>query len=286
MSHGLVAILANWATFVALFLVAGSAVARLIGRRAGVSVPRFRMLGIMGAVLAVGATLLRLLAQVLNFLDPGDPFTHDAVRAVLHTTWGTGWAAQFLAAGCAVVATSLTPAFALLGALALAFTLPLTGHAADFPLGFPLGVVVHGVHAMAAATWLGTLGVVIAGWLHERRAGTLPDAPQALARLIRGFSPVALGAAAALVMTGVVIAVTMVQQWSRLTGTSYGRLLLAKLSVLAAVLALGAMHWKVVLPRLGNDASSRQLVRSAVVEVGLALVILLLTASLVSTGPM
>ena len=150
MSHGALAILANWLTFVALFLVVGSAGARLVAARADVTLPSCRMLGSSGAALALVAALLRLLAQALNFLDPGDPLTHDAFRAVLHTTWGTGWACQVAAAVLALFMAG-TARFAPVAAVLIAFTLPLTGHAADFPLGFPAGVVVHGFHGLAAA---------------------------------------------------------------------------------------------------------------------------------------
>jgi copper transport protein len=284
MSHGALAILANWLTFVALFLVVGSAGARLVAARADVTLPSCRMLGSSGAALALVAALLRLLAQALNFLDPGDPLTHDAFRAVLHTTWGTGWACQVAAAVLALFMAG-TARFAPVAAVLIAFTLPLTGHAADFPLGFPAGVVVHGFHGLAAAGWLGTLGVMMLAWNSQRRTAGV-DAPVTLARLVQRFSPVALTSALVMAVTGAITAVTMLKSWEALFGTTYGRLLLAKLAVLLAVLALGAMNWRVYGPALARAPSNRRLLRSATAEVVLALVILGLTGSLVSASPM
>lgn len=285
MSHGAFAILANWITFVALFLVVGAAGARLVAARAQVSLPSCRSIGLAGAALALLAALFRLLAQALNFLDPGDPLTHDAFRAVLHTTWGTGWACQVGAAVLALFLAGKATPLAAIAALLVAFTLPLTGHAADFPLGFAAGVVVHGLHALAAAGWLGTLGVMMLAWNHQRRTPSA-DATVTLARLVQRFSPVALTSALILVVTGTITAVTMLQHWNALVATGYGRLLLAKLAVLLVVLTLGAMNWRVHGPALAREPSNRRLLRSASAEVGLALVILGLTASLVSTSPM
>lgn len=285
MSHGAIAIVANWLTFIALFLVVGAAGARLVASRAGVSLPSCRALGFAGAALALLACLFRLLAQALNFLDPGDALTHEAFRAVLHTTWGTGWGWQAGAALLALVLAGRATPLATIAALGIAFTLPLTGHAADFPLGYPAGVLVHGLHGFTAAGWLGSLGVMMLAWNHQRRAGGT-DPAVALARLVQRFSAVALVSAVVLTLTGAITAVTLLKHWSALFGTGYGRLLLAKLAVLLVVIGLGALNWRVYGPSLGREPSNRRLLRSAAIEVGLALVILALTAGLVVTSPM
>ena len=64
--------------------------------------------------------------------------------------------------------------------------------------------------------------------------------------------------------------------------TPYGYALIAKLCVVGGVLLLGAYNWRRQSPRLGDEASSRSLQRSATLELLVAAVVLVLTAILVS----
>src|SRR5205807_305380 len=69
----------------------------------------------------------------------------------------------------------------------------------------------------------------------------------------RSFSRAALGVIVLLAITGTTLAVTHVGNVAGLVGTSYGRLLLAKLGLLVLILGLAAVNRFVLLARLGGD---------------------------------
>jgi putative copper export protein len=113
--------------------------------------------------------------------------------------------------------------------------MPLLGHAA----GSAWRHGMHAAHNLAAAAWLGTLGVItIAAWQSSARSS--------LERLVRGFSPIALTSAGMVFASGAVAAWVYVGSWSSLWATSYGRVLIAKLTVVAVVMACGGINWREV----------------------------------------
>lgn len=95
-----------------------------------------------------------------------------------------------------------------------------------------LGWAVDFVHLAAGAVWVGSLVlVVVAGW--QSRLQRRPWLP-----LVARYARLAIGLVAVLGLAGVVGAVQLVPSSSDLWGTSYGRLVVAKASLL--VVALGA----------------------------------------------
>ncbi|HET6876157.1 MAG TPA: copper resistance protein CopC [Jatrophihabitans sp.] len=113
--------------------------------------------------------------------------------------------------------------------LALLVTWAGTGHGSstDPAISVPSDVV----HLAAMAVWLGGLVVLAAALLPS--AGAVE-----LRATLPGWSRLAMGCVAALVISGVVQAVVEVGSWPGLVDTSYGRLLLAKIGLLAVVLAV------------------------------------------------
>jgi uncharacterized membrane protein len=90
------------------------------------------------------------------------------------------------------------------------------------------------VHLVASAAWLG--GIVLLGL--ALRPG--PEDDDEVAVLAGRFSPVALTAAATLGITGVFATEAQVPTASDLSGTLYGRLLIAKLVLVAVLVAMSA----------------------------------------------
>src|SRR3546814_6455341 len=82
----------------------------------------------------------------------------------------------------------------------------------------------------------------------------------ALVPLLRRFSTIAVPAVAILVLTGIVLAVVQAEAPQALLDTAYGRLLLAKLAGVAALLALAAVNRLRLTPAIEADGSSRPLV--------------------------
>ncbi|GIF15500.1 copper resistance CopC/CopD family protein [Actinoplanes teichomyceticus] len=163
-------------------------------------------------------------------------------------------------------------AVALLG-LGAAATWPLTGHAVAAPLP-AVTVAVGVVHLAAMAIWLGGL-VTLLGFLlrgTDRRV---------LGVLLPVWSRWAALAVVWLAMAGTVQAAVQVGTPAALVQTGYGRLLLAKLGVLALVLAAAAAARRLARRSAGGGG----LRRTVGVEVAATAVILVLSAVLVQVDP-
>ena len=144
--------------------------------------------------------------------------------------------------------------------------------------------IVNPVHELAGGLWIGTLFVLIAtGVAPVLRAPLSTERRGAItARLVNGFSPLALGAAGSLALFGVITAFRHLKRLDSIWTTPYGFALIAKLCVVAGVVALGAWNWKRQKPRLGGESGAVALHRSAMVELGLAAAVLMVTSVLVS----
>jgi copper transport protein len=124
---------------------------------------------------------------------------------------------------------------AVLGALAATFA--ASGHAAT-GRWVPLALTVDVLHLLAMGLWLGGLAVLVG--LYARR-----DRPDVLARVTRRFSTVAGWCVTVLVVTGVVQAYRRLGSPATIFTTDYGRLLTAKVLVIALLLltARRARRW-------------------------------------------
>lgn len=230
------------------------------------------------------AALVALRAQALELVDEGERLSAVQYGLALGSGWGSAWKAQAAAGLLAVMAwiprrgyPSFGPRLAPLAALALAATLPLTGHARLVSGAPVLGVLGISLHLIGGGLWLGTLAVlVVAGW-----AGPAEGLGSRIARLFAKFSPVALTGAALTALSGVITAWQTVGSVSALTGSPYGRTLLLKLGCLVGVAALGAWNWRVVQPRLAAGTGAPSLRRSAFTELALGVALLIITALLV-----
>jgi copper transport protein len=145
------------------------------------------------------------------------------------------------------------------------------------PAGVLLGVLTGALHLIGAGLWLGTLAIVASvGW-----SGDPEGRGSRVARLIASFSPLALTGAALTGLSGVVTGWQTVGSLGALTATPYGRTLLLKLGCLVGVAAIGAYNWRVVQPRLAAGSGEGLLRRSALTELTLGAILLLVTALLV-----
>ena len=153
-------------------------------------------------------------------------------------------------------------------------TCALTGHAgaSEGGLGW-LHRLADAVHLLAAAAWLGALGMLVA--CAFGRLGTQPgDFVQRLA----SFSRSGIVIVAALVLSGVINALAIVgwpvpvTVWTGL----WGKVLAAKLALFAAMLALAALNRWQLTPALaaGTPRAARHLRGSLVLETCIALGVL------------
>jgi putative copper export protein/methionine-rich copper-binding protein CopC len=252
---------------------------------------RAATLGLGGAMVVAAALLLRLYAQSYAMHGAADATNASLVGAMLgKTVWGWGWLLQLLGVGIAAIGLRIARrgrqtgwGIAALGAAALAFSPALSGHAASAPRFTPLAIFADGVHVIGAGGWLGSLlMVLLAGIPAAMRLGEGERGP-AVASLVNAFSPTALVFAGFAGVTGVFAAWLHLGGVSALWQTAYGRTLLVKLAILSVVAGTGAYNWLRVKPALGDERGATRMRRSATVELAVGLLVLLVTAVLVTT---
>jgi copper transport protein len=156
-------------------------------------------------------------------------------------------------------------------------TWPLTGHAIASPLP---GVIVAAdiVHLAAMAVWIGGL-VTLAGFLLREVH------PRVLGVILPAWSRWAAIAVVWLVGAGVLQAVVQVGSVPALWRTDYGRLLLAKVAVLAVTLGAAAYARRLVQRGQVPAEGPAKLRRSVGIEVVATMVVLSLSAVLVQVNP-
>ena len=156
-------------------------------------------------------------------------------------------------------------------------TWPLTGHAAESPLTGAI-VAADVVHIAAMAVWLGglvTLGAFLLRGAHPRVLGVILPA----------WSRWAMLAVVWLVGAGTVQAVVQVGSVGALWSTGYGRLVLGKVAILAAVLVAAAFARQLVRRAQVAAGGVSRLRRTVGVEVAATVLVLGLSAVLVQVTP-
>ena len=144
--------------------------------------------------------------------------------------------------------------------------------------------LVNPVHELSASLWLGTLFVLVAAGLPAILRGDVARERRGpiMAELITRFSPLAIGAATVLILSGLTTAWLHLHVLSNLWSTPYGITLIVKLCVVAIVVALGAWNWRGMTPRLGQESAAYAMRRSATTELVVGAIVLACTAVLVS----
>jgi copper transport protein len=249
--------------------------------------------GLVAAVVLLGAALARLWAQSASLFGPPGALEADRLaQALTLQPWALGWWLQTAAAiagiaGFALAARGMRAGWVLAAAAALlaAVTPALSGHASAMGGLSWIAVPTDALHVVAAGGWIGSLLVLVlvglpaALGLAEGRRGA------AAAALVQGFSPTALVFTGILVTTGVISAWLHLGDISALWTSDYGRTLLLKVGIFSGVAVVGAYNFLRVRPALGDPVGARRLRRSGGVELGLALAVVVVTAVLVALPP-
>jgi putative copper resistance protein D len=214
---------------------------------------------------------------------------------------GTAWLVRMAAMAIAVVAAlainrSSAARYVLLSSVSLAIaTLVWTGHAgATEGWAGTAHRLSDMVHMLASAVWIG--GIAAFSWMLFRPVTAQSGAHWAVAhRALDRFSRVGTIAVAVIVATGIVncLAVVGFPHFTRLPLTDYGKLLIVKLLLFAAMLALAALNRWRLTPALGvavhNDNPASALAglrRSLLAEGSAALAILAVVAWLGTLEPL
>lgn len=207
------------------------------------------------------------------------------VMLVTGTAVGAAWIVRTATLIAATAFARQPLMVALFAAVALA-TLAWSGHGAmdDGARGW-LHCAVDIVHLLAAAGWI---GVLVALLLLLAR----PPASEQVARtaaILHGFATTGSLLVAALVASGIVN-VALLLGWpsfATLAGTLYGRLLLAKLALFAAMLTLASLNRFRLTPALAQEPARawRALRRSIAAETACGVMIVALVAWLGTLAP-
>jgi copper transport protein len=161
----------------------------------------------------------------------------------------------------------------------------LSGHAAAAERWTALAIVSDWLHVLGAGVWLGTLAAVMMAGLPAAAFAGEGRATAGFARMVGAFSPVALTGAGVAGATGVVNSLFHLTAVSDLWRTEYGVALLVKLALLGVVAGIGFYNWRFVLPTLHASESPSRLRRTAGIELGTGLLVVLVTAVLVALPP-
>jgi copper transport protein len=165
--------------------------------------------------------------------------------------------------------------------LALLATISIAGHAGAGDL-VALAMVTDLVHLLGVCFWMGGLAVLLLVVLRPRG----PDSPAVLQRVVGEFSALALVAVGAIVVSGTVQGWRQVGSLGPLTGTTYGRLLLAKVALFLVIMGGAYVSRSIVQRRAAAAGPSLGVLRRSVgAEVLIAVVVLGITALLVNTVP-
>lgn len=181
--------------------------------------------------------------------------------------------------------TAGSEAVGLVLAGGFAVTLAWVGHAAGLE-GADGAVLLASqiVHIAATSGWLGALlPLAVALSLARRQPGAIAFA----AAVTRRFSPLGILCVAALVASGIVNSCLLVGTIPALLGTAYGHLLLIKLAMVLAMLALAAVNRQALTPAFGRDPrrALRALAWTISLETVLGLGVLVVVGALGASTP-
>jgi len=263
---------------------------------------RVRVLLAVAVVLGVGVSVLGILLQGASAAGVSlwSSLQGTVVRDTLESRFGQVWGARaldWLALGALLlVARTRRPRWLVapivLGAAYLAITPALAGHASvqsPTAVFFPSDVV----HVLAASVWVGGVACLLLALPAATGCVEGPERSRLLLAVLRRFSPLALGAVAAIAVTGVVQAYIDVRTVEGLLHTTYGELILVKTALLLCLIGLGWVNRERVIPALERVVSAERppggvgvlARRSLRGELALMLCVFGVTAALISYAP-
>jgi putative copper resistance protein D len=299
-------VLLRWAQYMTSFVLTGGALFALYALPAGgpasavaLGWPR-RLLGGSAALLALTSGLGLLLQTAVVAGSLAAALDLSTLTSVLtEMAMGAASLARAAAAALALAVLLLAPqgrggwiATAALGGVATT-SMAWMGHgAATEGLAGGVHLLADLAHLAAAAVWIGALAFFVALARDGRREA---DRMAVFHAALAGFSDVGSGLVAVLAASGLINSWFLVgpSRWPALVETAYGRLLLLKLVLFAAMVALAAANRFRLTPALRTaladptrtDSAVVALRRSLQLELGAALAAVALVAWLGRLAP-
>ena len=233
-------------------------------------------IGVLSAVVALG-----LQGLDLRNLSLSDIVTPAPWRAAAATSLGPSLAIAVAAMAASVLAqrSASVSVARTLSALAMAgvgLSLAASGHAATAPPQWLTRPAIF-LHGIAVAYWVGALLPLLAmAW---RPADGLLAA-------VNRFSRAAMVAVGLLVLTGLALAIVLLESFGTLIETRYGIILSIKTVLVAVLLGLAVLNRLRLTPALAKDPlNTRPLARSILAECVIAVAILAVVAGWRFTPP-
>jgi putative copper export protein len=212
-------------------------------------------------------------------------------HVLFRTAWGGGW---LLHLGVVVTLISGLVLLRRPGAAGRGWQL-IAGAAVLAPLiqalqGHAVGsdarailIPVSYLHVASAGIWLGgLLMLLLAGLPAVRRFPRGTEETPALASVVEGFSRMALLAVFGIVLAGVTIGLLHGIRGGDMVTSAWGRTLFLKLGLVGVAFLLWFYHWRRVRPTLSSHPDPGTLRIPATLEAAFGVVVLLVTAALVS----
>jgi copper transport protein len=235
------------------------------------------LMGLAAVPLSVGLQGLDALGANLRQL---------ALPIVWETGFNTSWATTAIIAGIAVIAglcamgvrhQPVALGFGLAGLIGIGWALAASGHAsAASPQGLTGPAVA--IHGVGIALWIGSLLPLAAAMKR--------DGDHALSTLHR-FSRTIPIVLAAILLSGGFLAIVQVEHVEALRSTDYGRVLVAKLAVVAALLTIAAWNRFALTFQInqGEIEARLGLIRTIAAELMLMMIVLALVTTWRFTPP-
>ncbi len=216
---------------------------------------------LLGAlVLLISADVLSLFAQAGQVSGHlmGWPWQADFMTVLLNTRFGAMVVARlalaFILAGLLLPqANHWNRYLALAVCPLLLLTFSLESHAASEPLP-TLPILSDWVHFAAISIWVGGL-ISFLGAVWAINKLDPPRRTALTAILIPHFTVLAMSSVGMVALSGIYSAYLRIAPINALIDTTYGRVLLVKLLVIAPMLALGGFHFLVTTPLMKRAAS-------------------------------
>lgn len=302
-------LLTKWLSYLVMLATPGAVFVAWLSRQVPANRPRLEKYLISHYLLP--ATVVGILASSVFFLfqvgsinqrGPEGMFDPVIAEILAQTTLGdglrwrlSGFFLALIAAGLWFIARSLSVSkvmplilssrvittLAAAATLCIAVSFAVLGHVSQLAIVSRLMLVLH---IAAVCLWIGSFIPLYALCRAETRGREDPNR-QSLQTLLVLFGQAAWIVLSALLLSGLWLMWHLTDGFTGLLTSSYGQLLMLKLVLVAGLMTLSAMHKFRLVPEVRAGGASR-LRRSIAVQIGLAALILLVTAVLTTlTGP-
>jgi copper resistance protein D len=250
----------------------------------------------LGLAIVSGAIWFVLTAADMSAVPLSEVFGANILRTVLlDTQFGAVTEARLALAALLGVSMAfdhrLTAArwLGLVAAIGFLGAIAWTGHAGSgLGIASDIHVAADALHLVAAGTWIGGLLPLVL-LLSAARSNDQGQWATVAHKATRRYSTLGVASVATLIVTGAINTWLLVGSFTGLVATAYGRLLMIKLSLFAAMLAIAAINRFGLTPALAlrddRRLAIRKLTRNGIIEIILGAIVFVIVGALGTMHP-